>query len=250
MNSNHTVVTPPLGEPSTSERTTILENDNGHIRSPNDRGRLRGHSQLSRRSSNASWDASADSARDPSLLSATEERVLAERIKRGDTAARKQLILANLRLVISIARKYKSSNLSFDDLVQEGNLGLIRASQDFDPSIRDSRFSTYAKLWIKAFVHRALITNDSLIRVPEHLFELRKRYCQAIDRARRAGLHGRPRAGPAEHRAARQGARDHDASTQAIETGPDRTRDAKYDGRGGRHGCDHRGAGRLPTARR
>ena len=82
--------------------------------------------------------------------------------------------------MVSIVRRYKNSHLSFDDLVQEGNLGLIRASQDFDPAARDSRFSTYAKLWIKAFVYRALIANDSLIRVPEHIFLRRKRYCQAI----------------------------------------------------------------------
>jgi RNA polymerase sigma factor (sigma-70 family) len=182
MNSNHTLELPPLGEPSSCERTTMPgTNDNGHSRSPRDRGGLRGYSQLARRSPNRSWNTSADSAQNQSLLSAAEERALAERIKRGDAAARKQLILANLRLVVSIARRYRSSNLSFDDLVQEGNLGLIRASQDFDPSVRDSRFSTYAKLWIKAFVHRALIANDSLIRVPEHVFLLRKRYCQAVD---------------------------------------------------------------------
>ena len=89
--------------------------------------------------------------------------------------------MANLRLVVGVARKYRSGTLSFDDLVQEGNLGLIRASQDFDPSARDARFSTYALLWIKAFVYRALIANDSLIRVPRRLFALRRRYCQAID---------------------------------------------------------------------
>jgi RNA polymerase sigma factor (sigma-70 family) len=83
--------------------------------------------------------------------------------------------------VFSIARRYSSSKLSLDDLVQEGNLGLIRASQDFDPSVHNTRFSTYAELWIKAFVHRALIANDSLIRIPEHLFLLRKRYRRAIE---------------------------------------------------------------------
>ncbi|MGP0063511.1 MAG: sigma-70 family RNA polymerase sigma factor [Isosphaeraceae bacterium] len=158
-------------------RTNVKNQD----RSPRDRGRLRGHSQLARRSPNPSWDPSAESQRAHGLLSDTEERALAERIKRGDTSARKQLILANLRLVVSVARKYRSTNLSFDDLVQEGNLGLIRASQDFDPSSREARFSTYAKLWIKAFVYRALIANDSLIRVPERLFLLRQRYCQAIE---------------------------------------------------------------------
>jgi RNA polymerase primary sigma factor len=85
-----------------------------------------------------------------------------------------------LGLVISIVRKYKSRSLSFDDLVQEGNLGLIRASQDFNPSAHASRFSTYAELWIRAFVHRALVANDSLIRVPGHVFLLRARYRRAI----------------------------------------------------------------------
>src|SRR5262245_38060833 len=74
------------------------------------------------------------------------ERELAERIKRGDPDARTQLILSNLRLVVSIARRYRSSKLSFEDLVQEGNLGLIRASQDFDPALHESRFSTYATI--------------------------------------------------------------------------------------------------------
>ena len=127
-----------------------------------------------------SRDSRADSERSRNPLSADEERELADRIKRGDTTAQKQLVLANLRLVVSIVRRYRSSKLSFDDLVQEGNLGLIRASQDFDPTVRDTRFSTYAELWIKAFVHRALIANDSLIRVPEHVFLLRKRYRIAI----------------------------------------------------------------------
>ena len=120
--------------------------------------------------------------RDPSrwlpLLSVDEERELAERIKAGDQTARKQLILANLRLVPCIVRRYRynCSKLPLDDLVQEGNLGLIRASEDFDPSVHGCRFFTYAEIWIKAFVHRALIANDSLIRIPQHVFLLRKQY--------------------------------------------------------------------------
>src|SRR5207245_635053 len=99
------------------------------------------------------------------------------RIKKGDTVvARTQLILANLRLVVCIARRYRSSKLSFDDLVQEGNLGLVRASQDFDPSVHNTRFSTHAEFWIKSFIHRAIIANDSLIQVPANVFWLRKRY--------------------------------------------------------------------------
>jgi RNA polymerase sigma factor (sigma-70 family) len=110
------------------------------------------------------------------VLSADEERELAERIKGGDKAARRQLILANLRLVVMIARKFKTDKLPLDDLVQEGNLGLMRASEDFDPSVHGCRFASYAEIWIKAFIHRALVANDSLIRVPQHVFLLRKRY--------------------------------------------------------------------------
>jgi RNA polymerase primary sigma factor len=150
--------------------------------SPRNRGR--GHSQRSSKVARACQDEPADSPRGQRVLSADEEHELAERIKRGDKAARKHLIMANLRLVVSIVRKYRSGRLSFDDLIQEGNLGLIRASQDFDPSVREARFSTYAEIWIKAFVHRALIANDSLIRVPENVFLLRKRYRRAIDALR------------------------------------------------------------------
>jgi RNA polymerase sigma factor (sigma-70 family) len=110
------------------------------------------------------------------LLSVDEERRLAERIKGGDQGARRQLILANLRLVVAIARKYRNSKLSLEDLIQEGNLGLIRASEDFDPAVHGSRFSTYAEIWIRAYVHRAVVANDSLVRVPQHVFLLRKQY--------------------------------------------------------------------------
>ena len=182
MSPNYPLNNPPFGESSSREKTNMPGIiDNSHPYPPRDRVRLHGHPRSARRSPSPGWDSSADSARDQGLLSATEERELAERIKRGDAVARKQLILANLRLVVSIVRKYRSGTMSFDDLVQEGNLGLIRATQDFDPSARDARFSTYAILWIKAFVCRALIANDSLIRVPERLFSLRKRYCHAIN---------------------------------------------------------------------
>jgi RNA polymerase sigma factor (sigma-70 family) len=110
------------------------------------------------------------------LLSADEERELAERIKGGDQAARRRLILANLRLVVGIARRYRSRKLSLEDLIQEGNLGLIRASEDFDPAVHGCRFAGYAEIWIRSYVHRTLIANDSLIRVPEHIFLLRKQY--------------------------------------------------------------------------
>jgi RNA polymerase sigma factor (sigma-70 family) len=131
-----------------------------------------------------------DTTRWQPLLSGDEECELAVRIKGGDQAARKQLILANLRLVARIARRYKASKLSLDDLVQEGNLGLIRASEDFDPSVHGCSFYTYAEIWIKAFIHRALIANDSLIRIPLHVFQRRKQYRRVMGMPGDVGMAG------------------------------------------------------------
>lgn len=110
------------------------------------------------------------------LLSADEEHELAERIKGGDQSARRRLILANLRLVVEIARRFRSRKLSLEDMIQEGNLGLIRASEDFDPAVHACRFASYAEIWIRSYVHKALIANESLVRVPEHVFLLQKQY--------------------------------------------------------------------------
>ena len=114
------------------------------------------------------------------LLSAGEERALAERIMAGDTAAQHQLILANMNLVLAIVRDYKNCGLALDDLVQEGNLGLIRASQDFDPEAYRKRFRTYASFWIRTSIHRALVVNGSLTRCSEYVGLLRLRYGRAI----------------------------------------------------------------------
>jgi RNA polymerase primary sigma factor len=114
------------------------------------------------------------------LLSAGEECALAERIKAGDTAAQHQLILANLNLVLAIVRDYKNCGLAVDDLIQEGNLGLIRASQDFDPVAYGNRFQTYASFWIRTSIHRALVVNGSLTRSTEYVGLLRLRYSRAI----------------------------------------------------------------------
>jgi RNA polymerase primary sigma factor len=138
----------------------------------------------------AGWNQDHDPARWQPLLSGEEERELALRIKDGDQAARRHLILANLRLVAGIARRYKGGKLSLDDLVQEGNLGLIRASEDFDPSVHVCSFYTYAAIWIKAFIHRALIANDSLIRIPLHVFQRHKRYRRGMGLPGGAGRAG------------------------------------------------------------
>ncbi len=138
---------------------------------------------------------SAGPARWEPLLTAEEECGLAERIKAGDQAARRQLILANLRLVVAIARRYGHGKFSLDDLVQEGNLGLIRASEDFDPAVHACRFAGYAEIWIRAYIHRALVANDSLIRVPQHVFLLRKQQRRAMNAMRHEGV---PGDGPSE----------------------------------------------------
>ena len=82
------------------------------------------------------------------LLTAEEEIVLARKVQQGDLAARNRMIESNLRLVVSIARPYQNQGVAFMDLIEEGNLGLIRAVEKFDPDM-GNRFSTYATLWIR-----------------------------------------------------------------------------------------------------
>ncbi|MBI4532998.1 MAG: sigma-70 family RNA polymerase sigma factor [Candidatus Melainabacteria bacterium] len=104
------------------------------------------------------------------LLTAKEEIDLARRIAQGDKIAKKRLIQANLRLVVSVAKKYQGRGLSFLDLIQEGNLGLIRASEKYDPE-RGYKFSTYATWWIRQGITRALADKSRTIRVPVHMVE-------------------------------------------------------------------------------
>jgi RNA polymerase primary sigma factor len=114
------------------------------------------------------------------LLSAGEERDLAAAIARGDEEARARMIRANLRLVVRVARDYIGRGLSLDDLVGEGNLGLIRAVRDYDPAF-GCRFSTYAGHWIKQAIRRALLVTTPTIRVPSHMANLLAKW----ERARR-----------------------------------------------------------------
>jgi len=109
------------------------------------------------------------------LLKAEEERELARRIKKGDVAARERMIRANLRLVVSIAKSYLNRGLSFLDLIEEGNLGLLKAVERFNPD-QNCRFSTYATWWIKQSIRRALINTVKTVRIPSYMVELIARW--------------------------------------------------------------------------
>jgi RNA polymerase primary sigma factor len=116
--------------------------------------------------------------KDGPLLSAVEECELAEAIARGDRDARTRMIRSNLRLVVKIARDYQGRGMVLDDLIGEGNLGLIRASEEFDPRF-GTRFSTYASYWIKQAIRHALINTTATIRLPAHMVNLMTKWRRA-----------------------------------------------------------------------
>ena len=112
------------------------------------------------------------------LLSAEEEVFFARKALRGCEASRKRMIVSNLRLVVKIARRYNNRGLALLDLIEEGNLGLIRAVEKFDPE-RGFRFSTYATWWIRQTIERAIMNQTRTIRLPIHVVKELNVYLRA-----------------------------------------------------------------------
>jgi len=112
------------------------------------------------------------------LLDANDEKELAIAIGNGDVRARDRMVRANLRLVVNIARVYTGKGLGLQDLIEEGNLGLLRAVEGFDPTM-GTRFSTYASYWIKQSIKRALINSAKTIRIPAYMVELLSKWRRA-----------------------------------------------------------------------
>ncbi len=119
--------------------------------------------------------------KDIPLLSAENELKLAKRIKRGDAHARRTMIRSNLRLVINIAKQYANFGVPFLDLIEEGNLGLMKAVTKFNPKL-GYRFSTYAAWWIKQHVTRALADQGKTVRIPVYMVETLSRFRKVQER--------------------------------------------------------------------
>src|SRR3989338_2350233 len=119
--------------------------------------------------------------KDIPLLTPEQELKIARRIKRGDAKARRIMIRSNLRLVINIAKEYSKFGVPFLDLIEEGNLGLMKAVSKFDPKL-GYRFSTYAAWWIKQHVTRALADQGKTVRIPVYMVETLSRFRKVQER--------------------------------------------------------------------
>ena len=120
--------------------------------------------------SGGSLDTYLEEIRNFPLLDEEEETELARRVQAGDEEARKKMIESNLRLVVHLAKHYQNRGLPIEDLIEEGNLGLIRAVERFDPDF-NCRFSTYAVWWIRQYMSRSLISQSKIIRLPVHVVD-------------------------------------------------------------------------------
>jgi RNA polymerase primary sigma factor len=112
------------------------------------------------------------------LLTAEQERELARGIAEGDPYAREHMVRANLRLVVNIARGYLGKGLALEDLIEEGNLGLLRAVEGYDETMQ-TRFSTYASYWIKQSIRRSVMNNGKVIRLPAYMVSLLAKWKRA-----------------------------------------------------------------------
>lgn len=119
--------------------------------------------------------------RKAALLTFEQERELGKRVAEGDFHAREHMIEANLRLVVSIGKRYMNRGLAFSDIIEEGNLGLIKAVEKYDYT-KGFRFSTYASWWIRQYIERAIINHGSLVRLPVHVVERLNRFLTEQER--------------------------------------------------------------------
>ena len=143
--------------------------------------RVRAATSTKERSAQSPLETYLREINETALLTAKEELELATRIGQGDVLARDRMVRANLRLVVNIARGYTGKGLGLQDLIEEGNLGLLRAVEGFDPTV-GTRFSTYASYWIKQSIKRSLINSAKTIRIPAYMVELLSKWRRATAR--------------------------------------------------------------------